>query len=61
MIIPGCPDCSGTNVSLLCKVWLHFTDGIPELDGEDGDFAEPFPEPSNNAVCHDCEHTFTVR
>lgn len=51
MIIPKCPECSSTNVSLLCKVWLNFTNGIAELDGEDGDAAEPFPEPGNNAIC----------
>jgi hypothetical protein len=61
MIIPKCPECSSTNVSLLCKVWLNFTNGTAELDGEDGDAAEPFPEPGNNAICRYCEHAFSLR
>jgi hypothetical protein len=40
---------------LLCKVWLNFTVGTSKLDGEDDDFAEPFPEPGNNAICRSCE------
>jgi hypothetical protein len=61
MIIPKCPKCSSTNVALLCKVWLYFTNGTAELDGQDGDAAEPFPEPGNNAICRYCEHAFSIR
>jgi hypothetical protein len=52
---PKCPQYSSSNVWLLCKVWLNFTVGTSKLDGEDDDFAEPFPEPGNNAICRSCE------
>jgi hypothetical protein len=61
MTNPKCPDCGSTKVSVVCKVWLNYGDGIPELDGEDGDYAEPYPEPGNNAICRHCEHTFIIR
>ena len=61
MIIPECRECSSTNVALLCKVCLNFINGTAELDGEDGDAAEPFPEPGNNAICPACEHAFSIR
>jgi hypothetical protein len=34
MIIPKRPECSSTNISLLCKVWLNFTNGTAELDSD---------------------------
>ena len=51
--------CGSPNVSVICKVWLDFSDGRPELDSNDGDYAEPYSEP-DNALCRACEHAFTV-
>jgi hypothetical protein len=61
MIIPKCHECRSANVSLLCKVSLNFANGTAGLDGEDGNAAEPFPEPGNNAICRYCEHAFSIR
>jgi hypothetical protein len=59
MMNPICPECGSSNVSVVCKVWLDFTDGQPALDSNDGEYAEPVPE-ANNALCRHCEHEFTV-
>ena len=58
MLTPQCAECGGTNVSVLCKVWLDFTNGTPELDPNDGEYAAPFAEPGN-AICRSCEHNFS--
>ena len=59
METPECPECGSTNISVLCRVWLDFTEGTPELDPNDGEYAEPSPEPEN-AICRHCEHGFAM-
>ena len=61
MLAPRCPQCGSTNMSVVSEVWLDFTDGTPELDPNDGEYAQPFKAPDDtNALCRDCEHEFVI-
>jgi hypothetical protein len=61
MIGPKCPECRSTNVSLLYMVWLNFTNGTAELDGEDSDASSRFPSPATTGSAALASTSFSIR
>ena len=57
MVYPKCPECNSTKISVLCTVWLDFTDNEPVLDSKDAEYAEP-TESKDNAFCRHCNHVY---